>query len=170
MPDYIHVLENKLAPGFIKIILREHTCDSDNSQEHEQYNWVTYKAYKVLPKDSYYIDKINSKLTEFYLSECKVYNCPSSYAEKIIKEVLNELVETELPKEAITISLDTKEISKYIKQVRKEQKLTQVELAWGCNVSLRFIQDIEKGKQACEIGKVLHVLRMLGIKLFARIP
>lgn len=47
----------------------------------------------------------------------------------------------------------------------KEQKLTQPQLAGLCNVGVRFIVDLESGKETCQIGKVLYVLDMLGIKL-----
>lgn len=52
-----------------------------------------------------------------------------------------------------------------IKTKRKEQKLTQPQLAGLCNVGVRFIVDLEAGKETCQIGKVLHVLDMLGINL-----
>jgi len=54
-------------------------------------------------------------------------------------------------------------INAYI--LRKEQKLTQPQLAGLCNVGVRFIVDLESGKETCQIGKVLYVLDMLGIKL-----
>ena len=38
-------------------------------------------------------------------------------------------------------------------------------MAGLCNVGVRFIVDLEAGKETCQIGKVLYVLDMLGIKL-----
>jgi len=52
-----------------------------------------------------------------------------------------------------------------IRNERKKQNLTQTELAGLCNVGLRFIVDVEAGKETCQIGKVLKVLDVLGINL-----
>lgn len=57
------------------------------------------------------------------------------------------------------------DLATLIKTKRKEQKLTQPQLAGLCNVGVRFIVDLEAGKETCQIGKVLHVLDMLGINL-----
>lgn len=57
------------------------------------------------------------------------------------------------------------DLATLIKTKRKEQKLTQPQLAGLCNVGVRFIVDLEAGKETCQIGKVLHVLDMLGIHL-----
>lgn len=61
----------------------------------------------------------------------------------------------------------TKNIAILIKTERKKQNLTQTELAGLCNVGLRFIVDIEKAKETCQISKVLKVLDILGINLSA---
>jgi len=61
----------------------------------------------------------------------------------------------------------TKDIAILIKTERKKQNLTQTELAGLCNVGLRFIVDIEKAKETCQISKVLKVLDILGINLTA---
>lgn len=61
--------------------------------------------------------------------------------------------------------MKTKELAAIIKHKRKEQKLTQPQLAGICNVGVRFIVDLESGKETCQIGKVLHILDMLGIRL-----
>lgn len=59
----------------------------------------------------------------------------------------------------------TKDIAILIKTERKKQNLTQTELAGLCNVGLRFIVDVEAGKETCQISKVLKVLDVLGINL-----
>jgi y4mF family transcriptional regulator len=59
----------------------------------------------------------------------------------------------------------TKDIAILIKTERKKQNLTQTELAGLCNVGLRFIVDIEKAKETCQISKVLKVLDVLGINI-----
>ncbi len=57
------------------------------------------------------------------------------------------------------------DIAVKIRNERKKQNLTQTELAGLCNVGLRFIVDLEKAKETCQIGKVLKVLDVLGINL-----
>ncbi len=50
-----------------------------------------------------------------------------------------------------------------VKQARKEQGLTQEQLAATTGVGVRFIRELEKGKESCHIGKALGVVSMLGI-------
>ena len=57
------------------------------------------------------------------------------------------------------------ELALLIKAKRKEQGLTQNDLALASNVGIRFIVDIEAGKETAQIGKVLKVCAMLGLKL-----
>lgn len=54
------------------------------------------------------------------------------------------------------------EIGALVRNVRKEQKLRQDELAGVSGVGVRFIVDLEAGKPTAQIGKVLHVLHILG--------
>lgn len=52
-----------------------------------------------------------------------------------------------------------------VKQVRKEQGLTQRQLSSVTGVGLRFISELERGKGSCYIGKALTVVSMLGIDI-----
>jgi len=52
-----------------------------------------------------------------------------------------------------------------VKQARKSQNLTQTQLAASCEVGVRFIVDLEKGKPTCALDKSLKVAQMLGLKL-----
>ena len=61
--------------------------------------------------------------------------------------------------------MKTKDLANIIKKRRKEQKLTQSQLAGLSNVGVRFIVDLEAGKETCQVGKVLYILEMLGIIL-----
>ena len=62
------------------------------------------------------------------------------------------------------------EIGNLVRLVRKSYGMTQSELAGSSGVGLRFVVDLEKGKPTCEVGKVLHVLKMLGIAIVATPP
>lgn len=65
---------------------------------------------------------------------------------------------------------NTSDIGSLVQRVRKSQQLSQQELAGACGLGTRFISDLEKGKPTCQIGKVLLVISMLGIKLETHEP
>jgi len=52
-----------------------------------------------------------------------------------------------------------------IHKARKEQGLTQEQLAATSGVGIRFIRELEHGKETCHIGKAFVVLAMLGIEI-----
>jgi y4mF family transcriptional regulator len=57
------------------------------------------------------------------------------------------------------------EIGRLIRDTRKRLGVTQKGLALTSGTGLRFIIDLEKGKETCELGKVLTVLNTLGIRM-----
>jgi y4mF family transcriptional regulator len=57
------------------------------------------------------------------------------------------------------------DIGKLIRETRKKLGVTQKALALTSGTGLRFIIELEKGKETCETGKVLTVLHTLGIKM-----
>jgi y4mF family transcriptional regulator len=52
-----------------------------------------------------------------------------------------------------------------IRESRKRLGVTQKDLALTSGTGLRFVIDLEKGKESCQIGKVLTVLQTLGIRI-----
>lgn len=56
-------------------------------------------------------------------------------------------------------------LGQLVRDTRKQQKLTQEQLAGTTGVGLRFLRELEHGKESCQIGKVLDVLGMLGISI-----
>ncbi len=58
----------------------------------------------------------------------------------------------------------SKDIGQIIRQARKKLGVTQRDLALIAGTGLRFIIDLEKGKDTCQIGKILQVLQVLGIQ------
>lgn len=62
------------------------------------------------------------------------------------------------------------DIGDLVKLTRKQQRLTQSDLALTSGTGIRFIIDLEKGKETCQLGKVLLVLRTLGINLVLTPP
>ncbi len=52
-----------------------------------------------------------------------------------------------------------------IRNVRRGLRVTQKDLALTSGTGLRFVIDLEKGKETCQLGKTLRVLQTLGIKI-----
>ena len=57
------------------------------------------------------------------------------------------------------------QIGELIRDTRRSLYVTQKDLALTSGTGLRFIIDLEKGKETCEMGKALRVLQTLGIKM-----
>ncbi len=53
-------------------------------------------------------------------------------------------------------------LSDFVKEKRNAVRLTQPELAEKAGVGLRFIRDLEQGKESLRLDKVNQVLRMFG--------
>jgi HTH-type transcriptional regulator/antitoxin HipB len=62
------------------------------------------------------------------------------------------------------------QIGKLIRETRKKLGVTQRDLALTSGTGLRFIIDLEKGKETCEIGKALRILNTLGIQITLKPP
>ena len=59
----------------------------------------------------------------------------------------------------------TEKLGKLIKAKRTFLKVTQKELALAAGTGLRFIIELERGKESCRVGKVFDVLQSLGLSL-----
>jgi HTH-type transcriptional regulator/antitoxin HipB len=57
------------------------------------------------------------------------------------------------------------QIGALIRSTRKSLGVTQRDLALTSGTGLRFVVDLERGKETCEIGKALTILQTLGIRL-----
>lgn len=62
------------------------------------------------------------------------------------------------------------EIGAIIRTTRKALGVTQRDLALTSGTGLRFIIELEKGKETCELGKALRVLHTLGIEMMLSPP
>ena len=63
------------------------------------------------------------------------------------------------------IKYTPQDIGRLVRETRKGLGVTQKELALTSGTGLRFIIELEKGKETAEIGKVLTILQTLGIQL-----
>lgn len=54
------------------------------------------------------------------------------------------------------------QIAIFIKDKRKSLKLSQEDLAYKAGVGLRFVRELEKGKETLQLNKVNQVLALFG--------
>jgi len=52
--------------------------------------------------------------------------------------------------------------SKQVKAIRKQYNLTQIELSKKSGVGLRFVRELEQGKQTLRVDKVNQILNQFG--------
>jgi len=65
----------------------------------------------------------------------------------------------------MTLIDNVHKIGEIIRRKRKMYGYTQAELAVKCNTSPRLISEVERGKETAEVGKVLHVINVLNIRM-----
>ena len=59
----------------------------------------------------------------------------------------------------------SEQIGRTIRDTRKKLGVTQKDLALTSGTGLRFIIELEKGKETCQIGKALAVVNTLRIQM-----
>ena len=65
---------------------------------------------------------------------------------------------------------DCAALGRKVRELRRAQKVTQVQLAGLANTGTRFVSDLKNGKETCQIGKMLRVLDALGFDMLIRNP
>lgn len=63
---------------------------------------------------------------------------------------------------SLPVITDSASLGAAVRRVRREQRLTQEELALVAGVGRRFIVDLESGKPTARLGETLAVIRALG--------
>ena len=58
-------------------------------------------------------------------------------------------------------------LNEFVKDKRNTAKLTQIELAEKAGVGLRFVRDLEQGKETVRLDKVNQVLQLFGYQVGA---
>ncbi len=56
-------------------------------------------------------------------------------------------------------------IGQIVKTRRKELGMNQADLAMSSGNGVRFISDLENGKETCHLGKAMRVLETLGVEI-----
>lgn len=59
----------------------------------------------------------------------------------------------------------TNQISLFVKDKRKSLRLTQEDLSFKAGVGLRFVRELEQGKESLKVDKVNQVLALFGHQL-----
>ena len=59
-------------------------------------------------------------------------------------------------------NMEDREIAAFVKEMRKKFNLTQVDLADKSGVGLRFVRELEQGKQTLRMDKINQVLSLFG--------
>lgn len=59
------------------------------------------------------------------------------------------------------------QLGDFVKGMRKSMKLTQPELAEKAGVGLRFVRELEQGKETLRLDKVNQVLQLFGYEVGA---
>jgi len=57
------------------------------------------------------------------------------------------------------------EMGKMVRQHRKSQKVRIEDLSDMAMMSARLIGEFERGKETCQVGKVLQILKFLGLEI-----
>lgn len=63
-----------------------------------------------------------------------------------------------------TITTNT-ELGALIRKERKAQHLTQEQLAALSGVGIRYLRELELGKESCQLGRAFTVMAALGLRL-----
>lgn len=60
---------------------------------------------------------------------------------------------------------DVKQLGAKLRTFRKNQNLTLEKVSGMTNVSMRFLSELERGKETAELGKALSTLNNLGLEI-----
>lgn len=66
---------------------------------------------------------------------------------------------------AVSNVLSVTSLGKAIREARVAMQLRQAEAALLCGVGIRFLSDLERGKETVRLGPVLKVIHGLGLAL-----
>ena len=61
---------------------------------------------------------------------------------------------------------DCASVGKLIRAERKQQKLTQKQLAFACGTGLRVIGEIEEGKKTAQASNIFKIINLLRLEMF----
>lgn len=62
-----------------------------------------------------------------------------------------------------TVLTNASQLAEIVRCERRRQKISQIRLSQLADVGVRFVRDLEDGKETVQLDKVLAVLETLGI-------
>lgn len=62
------------------------------------------------------------------------------------------------------------DIGRLVRDERRQQGITQMQLAGVAHTGIRFVSDLENGKGTIQTGKLLRVVQTLGLGMFIFSP
>jgi y4mF family transcriptional regulator len=65
----------------------------------------------------------------------------------------------------MSIVKDSSDLGQLVRAERKRQWLTQEQLAGVSGVGIRFVRELESGKESCRLGLALNVMQTLGLTI-----
>lgn len=74
-------------------------------------------------------------------------------------------MKAEEPKPSYGQILTAQDVGRAVRQKRKELRVVQETAAGLSGVGTKFLSQLENGKETAELGKVLQVLRALGLEV-----
>jgi y4mF family transcriptional regulator len=92
------------------------------------------------------VDNLRARET-YWINEFKKRNAP----------LINKMMPTEKQ-----LKYADYKVGEFIKERRKMLKITQKEFAERSGLGLRFVREIEQGKETCRMDKVLQALALFG--------
>lgn len=63
---------------------------------------------------------------------------------------------------------NTKALGKLLRNFRAQQNITLERVVGIANVGMRFLSELERGKETAQLGKVIKVLNTLGLEIIIR--
>ena len=107
----------------------------------------TYQYYPVVSEEEFRKGTLRNVISKYFL------NCTRSgfFCLKTLKLYPNG-----------SIMIDMNKIGNYIKEERKKAGLTQEEFAMRSGLGLRFVRELEQGKETVRMDKVNQALAMFG--------
>ena len=100
-------------------------------------------------------------LTQMYFIPVRVSFKPVRQFYPLSGIIISFSIDT-IPERVYDASMNT--IAEFIKQKRKEIGLTQEEFAVRSGLGLRFVRELEQGKETVRMDKVNQALSMFGMK------
>ena len=62
------------------------------------------------------------------------------------------------------------DVGRFVRDARRRLGAKQADVAATAGTGIRFLVDLEAGKETCQLGKALRVLAILGVRLEATPP